>query len=505
MSEDSLLEMKGISKQFPGVKALNQVDFSVRYGEVHALIGENGAGKSTLMKVLLGMYTPNSGTISFAGKDVVIDSPHDALKTGVSMIHQELSLVPDRTVAENIFIGREPVNALGLLDWKRLYAEAESLMRTIGMVFDPQQKVSDLTVSQQQMIEIARAVSYKSKLIIMDEPTSALTDKEVNTLYTIINGLKKEHVSVIFISHKLEEIFRIADRTTVLRDGELVGVKNNKEFNKELLVTMMVGRELNQIFPKEDVMIGDVLLEAKNLTRKGVFENISFSVRKGEILGFSGLMGAGRTEVMRALFGIDRLDSGEVFLRGEKVNIHSPQKAISLGLGMVTEDRKAEGLCLIRSIKENISMVTMKDYCRLSFINDRKETAHAQSKIEMLKIKTPNQHVKANSLSGGNQQKVVVAKWLAIKPGLIILDEPTRGIDVGAKSEIHKLMTSFVKEGLAIILISSELPEVLGMSDRILVMHEGRIKGEFLREDATQEKLLQCAMVENREGSYANQ
>jgi inositol transport system ATP-binding protein len=448
------------------------------------------------MKVLLGIYTPDSGEIIFKGEEIRHNSPQEALQLGISMIHQELSLVPHRSVAENIFIGREPKTRIGLLNWKELNRKAAELMNSIGIEFDPEELVSRLTVSQQQMIEIARAISYQSDIIIMDEPTSALTDNEVEKLFSIIRDLKKRDVSVIFISHKLEEIFRIADRTTVLRDGQFIGVRDNRDFDKNRLIGMMVGRELKQIFPKEEVPIGEVVLEARNLTRKGVFENISFSVREGEILGFSGLMGSGRTEVMRALFGIDKLDSGEIFYNGQKVSVNAPQTAISMGWGMVTEDRKEEGLCLVRSVKENISMASMDNYCSSNFITRKKETSHAKKMIDMLRIKTPNHMVTANSLSGGNQQKVVIAKWLSTAPKLIILDEPTRGIDVGAKSEIHKLMTSFARKGLAVIMVSSEMPEILGMSDRIIVMFNGQLKGEFSREEASQEKIMKCSIIE---------
>jgi len=496
VTDNNLLEMKNITKIFPGVKALDEVNLTIRRGEVHALIGENGAGKSTLMKVLLGIYTPDSGEIIFKGEKIRHNSPQEALQLGISMIHQELSLVPHRSVAENIFIGREPKTRIGLLSWKELNRKAAELMNSIGIEFDPEELVSRLTVSQQQMIEIARAISYQSDIIIMDEPTSALTDNEVEKLFSIIRDLKKRDVSVIFISHKLEEIFRIADRTTVLRDGQFIGVRDNRDFDKNRLIGMMVGRELKQIFPKEEVPIGEVVLEARNLTRKGVFENISFSVREGEILGFSGLMGSGRTEVMRALFGIDKLDSGEIFYNGQKVSVNAPQTAISMGWGMVTEDRKEEGLCLVRSVKENISMASMDNYCSSNFITRKKETSHAKKMIDMLRIKTPNHMVTANSLSGGNQQKVVIAKWLSTAPKLIILDEPTRGIDVGAKSEIHKLMTSFARKGLAVIMVSSEMPEILGMSDRIIVMFNGQLKGEFSREEASQEKIMKCSIIE---------
>lgn len=492
--KNNILEMTDITKTFPGTKALNNVNFSVRYGEVHALIGENGAGKSTLMKILLGMQKPDNGTIIYKGAARSLNSPYDALKCGISMIHQELSLVPERTVAENILIGRESTNKFGMLNWKRLYSNAHVVLNKIGLQFNPGEAVKNLTVAQQQMVEIARAISYESDLIIMDEPTSALSSNEIDNLFSIIDELRKKNVSVIFISHKLEEIFQIADRTTVLRDGELVGVRDNKDFNSAQLVEMMVGRELNQIFPKEKVEIGEEILEVRNLTRNGYFRNINFKIRKGEILGFSGLMGSGRTEVMRAIFGIDKYDSGEIIYNGKKVIIDSPKKAINLGLGMVTEDRKKEGLCLPRSVTENISMVTLDNYCRLSYINERSEVKHAETMINMLGIKTPSPKMRVNSLSGGNQQKVIIAKWLSGTPQVIILDEPTRGIDVGAKSEIHKLMTFFAKKGLAVLMVSSELPEILGMSDRIIVMAYGEIKGEFSREEATQKKIMHCAL-----------
>ncbi len=493
--KENVLEMQGISKYFPGVQALKDVNFSVRKGEIHALIGENGAGKSTLMKVLLGMHHPDEGTIILNGENVQINSPHDALSKGVSMIHQELSLVPERTVAENILIGREPKSIIPpFMSWTKLFTQADEILERLHLDFNARDLVKDLSVAGQQMIEIARAVSCNSNLIIMDEPTSALTDKEVNTLYEIMTKLKSQGISIIFISHKLDEIFRIADRTTVLRDGEFIAVRDNSSFDKPALITMMVGRELNKIFPKEDVEIGNPILEVKNLTADGVFKDITFDLKRGEILGFAGLMGSGRTEIMRALFGVDHLDEGEIFLKGEKVTIRHPKDAIRLGIGMVTEDRKEEGLALYRSIKENIAMATVDENCKYGFILNRKEVEAGNEYKKMLSIKTPNLNVNANSLSGGNQQKVVIAKWLKAKPEILILDEPTRGIDVGAKSEIHKLMTMFVKRGMSIIMISSEMPEVLGMSDRIVVMHEGHLKAILDREEASQESIMKYAV-----------
>ena len=495
---ENVLEMQGISKYFPGVKALEDVDFTVRKGEIHALIGENGAGKSTLMKVLLGMYHPDEGNIVFKGENVRINSPHDALSKGISMIHQELSLVPERTVAENILIGREPKSVMpGFMSWKKLFADAQALLKQLNLDFYATDFVKDLSVAGQQMIEIARAVSYNAELIIMDEPTSALTDKEVDILFHIMGMLKSQGISIIFISHKLDEIFRIADRTTVLRDGTLIGVKDNEKFDKPALISMMVGRELNNIFPKEEVDLGEEVLRVENFRIDGVFEDISFDLKKGEILGFAGLMGSGRTEIMRALFGVDHLDEGEIYIKGSKVEIRHPKDAIGFGIGMVTEDRKEEGLALFRSVKENIAMATMGDYCKYGFIQAGKEVQTGNEYKKMLAIKTPHLNVNTNSLSGGNQQKVVIAKWLKTNPDILILDEPTRGIDVGAKSEIHKLMTSFVKQGMSIIMISSEMPEVLGMSDRIAVMHEGRIRAVLNRDEATQESIMKHAVGED--------
>lgn len=489
-----ILEMNNISKTFPGVKALEDVNFSLRKGEVHTLIGENGAGKSTLMKILLGIYHADAGEIVYKGQPVKIEHPGTALNMGISMIHQELSLVRERTVAENIWIGREPRSKIGILNWKELFRKTEQLLAEFHLDFDPKQKVEKLSVAGRQMIEIARAISYNADVIIMDEPTSALTEKEVDTLFSIIRVLQSRGVAVVYISHKLDEIFEISDRVTVLRDGRYVGTRDIGEIDQPSLISMMVGREITAIFPKLEASIGDVVLEVKHLTRQGVFEDVSFQVRKGEILGFAGLMGAGRTEVVRGIFGIDPVDSGEIFINQEKVTIRSPRDAIEQGMGMVPEDRKLTGLVLCRSVNDNNSMAILNALSNWSFINKSAELVECHKMIELLSIKTPTHKQLVRSLSGGNQQKVVVAKWLSTKPKILILDEPTRGIDVGAKSEIHRLMSSFAQEGMAIIMISSEMPEVLGMSDRILVMHEGKIKGTLDREHATQEKIMACAV-----------
>jgi len=491
---DTVLEVKNISKAFPGVQALDRVHLRIKRGEVHALVGENGAGKSTLMKVILGIYKPDNGEIIINGTEKKINNPSDALKAGISMIHQEISLIPHRTIAENIWIGREPVDKLGLLDWKKLYRKTEELLEELNLKLNPKTIVKELSVSAMQMVEIARSVSYNSDIIIMDEPTSALTQAEVDILFTIIKKLKEKGISIIYISHKMDEIFKIADMVTVFRDGKWVDTKPIEELNINKIISMMVGRELNQIFPKEKVPIGETVLEVKNLTKKGVFSDVSFSIRKGEILGVAGLMGAGRSEVMNAIFGIDRFDRGEIYIDGKKVDITCPRDAIANGIGMVTEDRKLFGLVLCRSVLENITYASLDELSNWIFTNKKNEVNASEMMIKTLSIRTPSYKQKVGSLSGGNQQKVVLANWLLTKPKILILDEPTRGIDVGAKAEIHKLMSQFAKEGMAIIMVSSELPEILGMSDNIMVMHEGQVKGMLSKDEATQEKILHYAM-----------
>ena len=488
--------MEKIYKSFPGVNALKDVNISINKGEVMALTGENGAGKSTLMNILSGIYQKDSGEIYFDGKPVNITSPLNAQKMGISTIHQELNLMPNLSVGENIFIAREKRKMHYLLDKKKTNDDASDLIKLVGLEIDTTTLVKDLSIAQRQMVEVAKALSINSKLIIMDEPTSSLTDREIEILMGIIRKLCDQGVSIIYISHKLSEIFDIADRITVLRDGNTIGIVDAKECSEEMLIQMMVGRELKDIFAKMESKIGEVIFEAKNITSGKMVKNASFKLKKGEILGFAGLVGSGRSELMRAIFGIDKMDQGEVFLDGEKISIRHPSHAIKHGLGFVPEDRKLQGLILGMAVRENITMSSLEKLSNYGFIKSSSEKDVSVDFIEKLSIKTPHQEQKVLNLSGGNQQKVVIAKWLAISPKILILDEPTKGVDVGAKKEIHHLMSKLTQEGVAIIMISSELPEILGMSDRIVVMHKGVIKGEFLRGEATQEKILSLALSE---------
>ena len=487
---DVILSMEHIDKVFPGVKALSDVSLEVRRGEVHALMGENGAGKSTLMKVLYGIYPCDGGTITFDGTTVGTHTQHEALHMGIAMIHQEISLATNMSVAENIWVGRTPMTKLGLVDFKKLYAMTQEILDDVGLDIDPKVKVRDLSVAQMQMVEVARAVSYNAKLIIMDEPTSSLSKKEIQVLYRIIRTLKSRQVSVIIITHKIDEVFEISDRITVLRDGHRTGDADIHSITEDDLIRMMVGRELTEMFPKQESEIGEVLLEVEHLSSAGVFEDVSFCVHRGEILGVSGLIGAGRTEIMKAVFGIDKKDSGTIRIGGEPVNIRSPRDAIAHGIAMVTEDRKMEGLSLVRSSKENMTIVNLNEYSRGGIVNSKAELSDVEKMIRMLAIKLSSPKQVVNSLSGGNQQKVIIAKWLLKKPKILIIDEPTRGIDVGAKSEIHRIISSLACQGMAVILVSSELPEILGMSDRVIVIHEGHLKGELTRQEATQEKIM---------------
>ncbi|NLN78954.1 MAG: sugar ABC transporter ATP-binding protein [Armatimonadetes bacterium] len=489
--------MRGIAKAYPGVVALHSVDFSVLPGEVHALIGENGAGKSTLMKILAGADTKDSGQIFIDGKESHIDTPQEAMRLGVSIIYQEFNLVPYMNAAENIFLGREPASVVpGLIDFGRMYSDAEKIIDELGVALDVRTPMNHLSVAQQQMVEIAKATSRQSRIIAMDEPSATLTDHELENLFGLIRRLKAEGVSIIYISHRLEEIFEIADRVTVLRDGELVATKDIAETNRADIIRMMVGRELSDSIPKIAAEARDVALEVRNLNRAGVLHDINFQVRSGEILGIAGLVGAGRTEVARAIFGADPIDSGQIIMNGKPVTIHSPRRAISLGIGLVSEDRKALGLVLGMAVRENISLANLGVLSRLGFIKRRKEREIAESYVKDVLIKTPSIEQAVQNLSGGNQQKVVLAKWLFTKSKVLIFDEPTRGIDVGAKTEIYQLMNRLAAQGVAIIMISSELPEVLGMSDRTLVMHEGRIAGELSGKDATQERIMGLATGE---------
>lgn len=501
MAAKVCLKMKSISKQFPGVLALNEVDFDLREGEVHVLMGENGAGKSTLMKILGGIYQPDEGEIFLDGIKIVNHNPADALKNGISMIHQELSPIPEMTISENIFIGREPAlfPVVGLLNRKVMNAKTREFLKKIDLELKPDKLMKELSVGQTQMVEIAKAISYDSKIIIMDEPTSAITDKEVEQLFEIIAYLKKENVGIIYISHKMEEIVRIADRITVLRDGELIATSPAAEVTIDDIITKMVGREIKNVFPKEETEIGEIVLEVKKLTKEGEFYDVSFSLRRGEILGIAGLMGAGRTELVETIFGIRSADSGSIKVRNKEVVISRPKSAIREGIAIIPEDRKNIGLNLKGTVKENVSLVNLGKYCSVGLINNKKETAAVNKSVNELRIKTPGIGQQTLFLSGGNQQKVVVAKWLLTDPDICILDEPTRGIDVGAKVEIHKLISNLSKNGKAVIMVSSELPEIMGMSDRVLVMHEGRLKGELKRNEFSQEKIMSFTTAPNKE------
>ena len=491
MNNDYLLEMRKISKEFPGVLALDNVDFKIKRGEVHALVGENGAGKSTLMKILAGIYQPDSGEILWNGNEVKIRDSKTALSLGISMIHQELNPVPQMTIAENIFLGREPASKVkGFINFKKMYSDTKKILQDQDLVYNPRTKVANLSISDTQLIEIVKAITYESSLIIMDEPTSALTELEIENLYKRVRELKKRGVSVIFITHKLDEIFKIVDTVTILRDGKFIDSKPIENLTKDEIISMMVGREITNLYPKMDIDIGEKVFEADGLTRNGVFNNISFKVNKGEILGIYGLMGSGRTEVVRAIFGLDPLDKGKITINSKTVKVLTPQDSIKSGIAMVTEDRKNFGVILCRSVLENISLPNLRAFSRFMFLNKRLERKKIADISKIFNIKTPNLETMVNSLSGGNQQKVVVAKWYLLNPRVLILDEPTRGIDVGAKYEIHKIMNDLAGRGMAIIMISSEMPEVLGMSDRIIVMHKGEITGELKRKEATQEKIM---------------
>jgi inositol transport system ATP-binding protein len=493
MDQDIILVMENISKSFPGVKALSDVQLTVRMGTVHALMGENGAGKSTLMKVLIGMYTADSGSILFKGKPVTIDSTETALKLGISMIHQELSPVPYMTVAENIFLGREPLGRFGLINKRKMISDTKDLLNRLEININPSAVMKTLSVANTQMVEIAKAISYDASLIIMDEPTSAITEREVAHLFRMIRTLKEKGVAVIYITHKMDEVFKIADEVTVFRDGRHIATVPASATDKNSLIAMMVGRELTNIFPKEDAPIGEVVLSVRNLTRKGVVHDVSFDLRRGEILGLAGLMGAGRTEVIQGIFGIEKIDSGEIKIRGKKVRIDSPADAIKHGLALLTEDRKLTGIMGVLPVRDNIMIASLGHYAKAGFLNRPLIDETCNREKGRLEIKTPSMDQVIKLLSGGNQQKVLVSRWLLTTPDILILDEPTRGIDVGAKAEIHRLMCKLAQEGKAIIMISSELPEILGMSDRVLVMHEGKVGGEFQRKDATQENIMRAA------------
>ncbi|CNH87414.1 galactose/methyl galaxtoside transporter ATP-binding protein [Yersinia frederiksenii] len=488
-----ILEAEGISKQFPGVKALNKVGIKIKPGSVHALMGENGAGKSTLMKCLIGIYHPDEGTIKVKGEVVTFSDTLDALHAGIAMIHQELNLVPHMTVAENIWLGREPVH-YGLVNHDLLNSKTRDLLQHLNIRLKPEMVVGELNIASQQMVEIAKAVSYDADILIMDEPTSALTEGEVFHLFAIINELKEQGKGIIYISHKMDEIFEITDEVSIFRDGMFVATDKTENLTKQSLITMMVGRELTHMFPKFNNNIGEEVLKVSALRRDGLFRDISFTVKRGEILGVAGLVGAGRSEVMESLFGMHPADSGEIFIEGLPVKIDSPSKAIEQGLAFLTEDRKKSGLFLVLSVVENMSIVNLSEYInKKGFVSHGQMAQDCMEQIKKLNIKTPTMDQIINNLSGGNQQKVLIARWLLAQPKILILDEPTRGIDVGAKSEIYRLISELANRGVAIILVSSELPEILGMSDRVMVMHGGHITGILDKQDASQEKIMALA------------
>ncbi len=493
MSQAPLLTMRGIRKLYPGVLALDDVSFDLQAGEVHALVGENGAGKSTLIKILAGAEAPDAGEILLDGQPCSFTGPLEAIAAGISVIYQELNLVPSMTVEENIFLGREPANALGFVNWRELRRGAVELLAPLKARIDPQAPVESLSVAHQQMVEIAKALSVEARVIAMDEPTATLTEHEIAHLFALIRSLQERGVGVIYISHRLDEVDQVADRVTVLRDGRLVGTDRREALDRDEIIRRMVGRSLTRQIPKRPAPVGEVALAARHLTRHGVLHQVSFEVRAGEVVGLAGLVGAGRTEVARAIFGADPLDDGEVWINGRPVRIRHPADAVREGLALVTEDRKGQGLILGMAVRENTSLANLAAVSRRGFIQLGRESAAAGQLARELDIRTPSIEQAVRHLSGGNQQKVVLAKWLFTQARVLLFDEPTRGIDVGAKTEIYELMNGLAERGVAILMISSELEEILGMSDRVLVMHEGRLAGELSREEATPEAVMWLA------------
>lgn len=490
---DTILELKHISKSFSGVEVLHQVSFNLKRGEVHALLGENGAGKSTLVKVITGVHQPDSGEILLNDEQVHFADARDSRQAGIAAIYQELSLFPDLDVAENIFVGRQPTTRGGRVDWRKLYAEAGELLTSLGVHLDLKQKARNLSIAQQQMVEIARAFSINARILIMDEPTSSLTLNEVEDLFRLVRRLREDGTAIIFISHRLEELFELADRITVLRDGSYVDTRPMQEVTRDDLIRMMVGRTISNLFPKQEVQAGNVILKVDHLTHEGTFQDVSFELRKGEILGMAGLVGAGRTNVARTLFGVEPATSGTIWIDGKELLITSPHQAIQLGLAYVPEDRQLHGLIPAMQINTNISLPMLQDYANQGWLHTQSERKAAYDAACQMEVRANSIWQKARELSGGNQQKVVLAKWLLTNPRILILDEPTRGIDVGTKAAVHALMSKLASEGMAILMISSELPEVLGMSDRIVVMREGHMTAHFTRAEATQEKIIAAA------------
>jgi len=491
-----LLDVRGIVKRFPGVLALNGVSLDVRAGEVHVLLGENGAGKSTLTKTIAGVYPPDAGEMRLDGRLMHLRSPHDAQALGISTIYQEFNLAPDMTVAENVFLGREPLRmrALGIVDRARMIRQTREVLATLDVQIDPEALVKHLGVAQQQTVEIAKALSLEARLILMDEPTAALTSREIDRLFATIRRLKDRGVAIVYISHRLDEVKAIGDRATILRDGAYVGTVPVAETTIDEMIRLMVGRDLKDKFPKIAVEPGEEALRVEQLTRHGVLHDVSFHVRRGEILGLAGLVGSKRTETARAIFGADRLDAGRIFLHGAQVEVRTPADAIRNRIALVPEDRKRHGIFPCLSVLENVTLSALGQFSRNGILDVARERRRAQEFVTSLRVATPDLERWVIHLSGGNQQKVVIAKWLNTNADVFLFDEPTRGIDVGGKVEVYRLMGELVSRGAAIVMISSELPEILGMSDRILVMREGRIAGEFDRRDATEERILNCAL-----------
>ncbi|MBC5649056.1 sugar ABC transporter ATP-binding protein [Christensenella tenuis] len=488
------LELQHISKSFPGVKALNDVSFQLRRGTTHVLCGENGAGKSTLMKIINGIYKEDEGDIFVDGQKVKIRDPLHARNMGIAMIYQELSFVPDLTLEENICLGHWPMKSRGVIDWKAVRKKTTELLEQEGLSYAPDTKLRSLNVSDIQMIEILKAVSFNADIIIMDEPTSAITSKEVERLFEKIEQLKQRGASIVYISHKMDEIFKIADDITILRDGNVIETHAASDIDEKTVIELMVGRKIENQYPKEEVEVTDEMLRVEGLTSEATFHDMDFYVKKGEIVGFAGLMGAGRTEVMRALFGLDRYDGGAIFVKGQEVKIRNVQDAVRSGIAMLSEDRRRYGIVPLLSVKENIALAALDKFIRKGRWYKKEEFDAVRSMCEKMRVKTPTLDTKVFSLSGGNQQKVILAKWMVREPDILILDEPTRGIDVGAKSEIYQLMMELVKQGKSIIMVSSELPELIGMCDRVYVMHEGYMTGMLEKDELSQEAVMQLAV-----------
>lgn len=487
------IEMKGINKAFGSNQVLHDAGFVLEDGEVHALMGENGAGKSTLMKILTGVYKKDAGTIIIDGKEVNFKNPQEAEKAGIVFIYQELNVLYDLTVEENLFMGKEITKFFGICDKKAMRAKAQEVMEKMGVNIPVDAVMSDLSVGQQQMVEICKALMVDAKVLIMDEPTAALTERETESLFKVMKSLREKDVSIVYISHRMEEIFELCDRITILRDGSYIGTEKISEIDMDGVVRMMIGREIGERFPKRDVKIGDVVLRVEGLTREGIFHDVSFDVRAGEVLGVAGLMGAGRTEIMRAIFGCIPKDQGNIYIEGQKVRMKNPEQAIKAGIGFITEDRKTEGLLLEKSISDNIEIANLKTVSQKGVLSRKKEKDLVKKEIEEFHIKCFGPWHECNNLSGGNQQKVVLAKWIATNPKILILDEPTRGVDIGAKKEIYNVINQMAALGVAVVMVSSELPEVLGMSDRIMVVREGEVRGVLDGKAADQEKIMTLA------------